>query len=530
MSSTASAAEESTQYDNWKSKLVRWTESTEADYGNKHPFIFAKATDPSNPIDVRIATLTRSANAFALAVGKDNTIVPLHSFTNVGGTLTNPTNKVIALLGLSNKAIAVNVDETSAFATHVKSRAPLLRDIEACENIEAISNLADLSSDRGCANLSGLCLPPPYLAQEFLNLIYDLMVDVEEADIEDEEEPTGFKGVDPVKLLELALVKVKEFQAANETDVSYQALGLDSVSYLIRYLVSVSRGFVGETVLGVDENDEVLQAYEVSQHESSILPPIDDPNRLTRLENRFDAFQSQSIQLNHTLGTISDVLKTSNELTSKRIEISETKMDKEKDRTYKYHPSVINCLKTLASIDGIEQADAPSDTILRVLNCESHSKAELELVSQYKEKKLRVTFSIGTSKAIYDGKLLWSSHETPSCISPFNIGFAKANDTSMEDRHLMLSTLETHGKSMTPDEIKKSLKQALTVPESYHEVVDQGKVFCATLEILGGKDCAIAFTVNEFFQYLEDRRSKIESLMLKNKEVGAFLLFQIGLK
>eukprot|EP00956_Cyclotella_meneghiniana_P026463 scaffold57259_cov18-Cyclotella_meneghiniana.AAC.1 len=223
------------------------------------------------------------------------------------------------------------------------------------------------------------------------------MVDVEEEVSEEEdEEPAGFKGVDPKKLLEVALVKVKEFQTANETDVSYQALGLDSVSYLIRFLISVSRGFVEETVLELDENDEVLKTYELSQHESFILPPLDDPNRLSRLETRFEAFQSQSVQLNHTLGKIGDVLQTSNELTSKRIEISESKMEKDKDRTHKYHPSVMNCLKTIASIDGIEQADAPSDSILRVLNCESHAKAELELLSQFKEKKLRVTFSIGT--------------------------------------------------------------------------------------------------------------------------------------
>eukprot|EP00956_Cyclotella_meneghiniana_P007423 scaffold10121_cov64-Cyclotella_meneghiniana.AAC.3 len=247
--------------------------SKQADYRNKHPMIFAKATDPTTPIDVRIATITRSANVLALAVGKNNTIIPLHSFMNVGGTLTNPANKVIALCGISNKATAIRVDEDSVFTLHVKSRAPLIRDIEACDTVEAVSQLADLSSDRGCANLSGLCIPPPYLAKEFLHLMYDLLVDIEEEDSEEGEEPAGFKGVDPKKLLEIALTKVKEFKTANETDVTYQGLGLDSVSYLIRFRISVSRGFIAETVLEVNEDDEVLKTCEVSQHESSTILP-----------------------------------------------------------------------------------------------------------------------------------------------------------------------------------------------------------------------------------------------------------------
>eukprot|EP00956_Cyclotella_meneghiniana_P007425 scaffold10121_cov64-Cyclotella_meneghiniana.AAC.5 len=72
----------------------------------------------------------------------------------------------------------------------------------------------------------------------------------------------------------------------------------------------------------------------------------------------------------------------------------------------------------------------------------------------------------------------------------------------MVDRHLMLSTLESHGKPITSEEVKKSLKQALTIPESYHEVIDQGKVFQATLEILGGADCAVAYAVKELFNFL----------------------------
>eukprot|EP00956_Cyclotella_meneghiniana_P042307 scaffold248414_cov84-Cyclotella_meneghiniana.AAC.1 len=168
--------------------------------------------------------------------------------------------------------------------------------------------------------------------------------------------------VDPSKVLDLVLTKVREFEAEHQNDTTYQGTGVESVAHLVRYLLSVMRGFVPKTVLKTDANDEGLQIYQRSQHQQFILPPLDDANRIRRLEERLDVFQSQSTQVNFALGKISEVLQTSNELSSKRIEISESKMEKEKDRTSKYHPSVINALTNLASIDGFEAAEAPADS------------------------------------------------------------------------------------------------------------------------------------------------------------------------
>ena len=133
-----------------------------------------------------------------------------------------------------------------------------------------------------------------------------------------------------------------------------------------------------ETILKTDENDDDLVTYEVFQHESSILPPLSDPSRIASIEQRLNSYQSQTVQLSHSIFKISKVLQVNNKLTSKRFVISESKMDKEKDCTHKYHPSEVKLLTKLASVDGIDPAEAPSDSILRILNCESHSKAELE--------------------------------------------------------------------------------------------------------------------------------------------------------
>ena len=518
--STAVPAADDSHFENWRAKLINWSKSIEADHGNKNPLHFAKATDPLvSSLETRIAQLTASPEALVLGVGDDGKIIPLHSFTNAEGTIVNPSNKIIALSGISHDAKAVIVDVATAFGDHIKARAPKIADIAACNSIEEVEALENLRSDAGCAHLSGLCIPPPYLVEDILLLMNNSL-----------EEELAVAEVDPSKVLDLVLTKAREFEAEHQNDVTYQGTGVESVAHLVRYLLSVKRGFVPKTVLQIDANDEGLQIYQRSQHQKYILPPLDDTNRIRRLEERLDVFQSQSTQVNFALGKISEVLQTSNELSSKRIEISESKMEKEKDRTSKYHPSVINALTILASVDGFEAAEAPADSVLRILNCASHSKAELEIISQFKAMRLNVTFSQGTSKAIYDGKFTWSSPESPTCVSPFTIELSKPNGNSIHDRHMILSTLETHGKSMTPAEAEKSLKQSLTVPESFHELMDQGRVYVALLKILGGDDNDVAHKVEELFKSLDLNRTKVEALIARNVETGGHILYQVGLK
>ena len=62
------------------------------------------------------------------------------------------------------------------------------------------------------------------------------------------------------------------------------------------------------------------------------------------------------------------------------------KMTKENDCTCKYLSSVIILLQNLASYNGEVTALEPAESILAVLNCDSHGKAEKELVNQFKDK------------------------------------------------------------------------------------------------------------------------------------------------
>jgi hypothetical protein len=186
---------------------------------------------------------------------------------------------------------------------------------------------------------------------------------------------------------------------------------------------------------------------------------------------------------------MNEALEVNNQLASKKLELTEEKMQNEKDRTTKFHSSVITLLTNLSSFDGETPAEGPAESILAILNCDSHGKAEKELVDRLRNKGHDPSFALGTSKAIYEGKFTWPSDDYPVNFSPFTIVEASAGDSSMNTRDIFISTTELNGQKMSEKEVKKWLKQAIKVPSTYHEFIDQLALFQSSLEILGGDEC-----------------------------------------
>jgi hypothetical protein len=63
-------------------------------------------------------------------------------------------------------------------------------------------------------------------------------------------------------------------------------------------------------------------------------------------------------------------------------------------------------------------------------------------VNQFREKGIKPSFAVGTSKAIHEGKFTWPSDENPVNVSPFTVTEASAKDTSMNTRDIFISTTE----------------------------------------------------------------------------------------
>jgi hypothetical protein len=83
---------------------------------------------------------------------------------------------------------------------------------------------------------------------------------------------------------------------------------------------------------------------------------------------------------------------------------------------------------------------------------------------------------------------------------------------------------------MTQKEIEKWLKQSITIPETYHELIDQVNVFAKGIEILGGDTNFTANKVQRFAKVLAEQRKRVEGQIVRNKETAAYILFQMGLR
>ena len=500
-------------FNDWNEKISEWTTSEAGEKANKNLKSFAYAADSAvNTINERVAKLTSFPEGLVLAANDSGNIVLLHSISNLGGTMMKPDNKIVALSGLSHDAEAVIIDFDSAFKDY-QVKAPKFEQIKECATKEELSNLHQLRNNSNSAHLSGIFMLAPFQANAILEFVKQ----------EDKEE------LDPLELIEVVLAAGRKFDDEHAEDETYVEKGLDESSNLARYLWSVSKGLIEKTVIENNQNDEEVKTYLTKLRERHILPPVNDPRRFKRVEDQLGFLTSQGIQVSSAMSRVSEALEVSNELTSKRLQLTVSKM--EKTKADKLHSSVINMLTNIASVDGIERPDGPADSIMAILECETHAKAELELVQQFKKKGIKVLFSPGLSKAFHDGKFLWGADEHPSNFSPFTIQLAQPDDQTMHDRHMYLSTFDTHGKSMTDDEIKKSLKQAIVVPESYHELVDQLEVYASAGEILCGDDGDMAFKIREFSKkVVKDNRSKIETLQKRDKKTCTYILFQLGLK
>ena len=179
-------------------------------------------------------------------------------------------------------------------------------------------------------------------------------------------------------LVERALVAARAFDVEHEGEDGFAEEALEKSEQLVRRLLSVFHGFIENTKFEENAEDQEVQAYRVQQHERWIIPPLGDPRRVERMEQEISRLHSQGIQVNATLCKMNEVLKVNNKLASKKIELTEEKIMRDSDRTSKYHASVMTLLSNLASFDGVTEAESPSDSILAILNCDSHGKAEKE--------------------------------------------------------------------------------------------------------------------------------------------------------
>jgi len=134
---------------NWNDKIHAFSISELGVAGNLSMGDFFQATDESFGHLELIRNLTIDENTVILAViGEDKQLKLLHHPTDFGGKLTRKENKVVALEGLSTKAIIGLLDANKLTATQAKQApdAEKLMECTAKEGLTIILFCIDLCS------------------------------------------------------------------------------------------------------------------------------------------------------------------------------------------------------------------------------------------------------------------------------------------------------------------------------------------------------------------------------------------------
>jgi hypothetical protein len=160
-----------------------------------------------------------------------------------------------------------------------------------------------------------------------------------------------------------------------------------------------------------------------------------------------------------------------------------------KNRVKNLHESTIKMLLFASAMDNETVPTDLTESCKCFINSKTAALAKQELNLQFENRRMpKVTFSSAYTSNMYHGIFLWSSADTPSNHSPFSL--FKAEPIPVEEhqsRHLLLQLIFTQGQGMTVDEIKASSKQTVNTPMTFHDMVEQIKMFTIANDIYLGE-------------------------------------------
>jgi hypothetical protein len=130
---------------NWQAFL---TSRPTNEAGNKNSAVFTTARSVLTTNDAKLGTISNDDTLAEVAVNRDNKVVIMHSFKNLGGTLLHPTNKFACLIGSGRVTSVVIVDEASLLLP-LDFTAPTYAAIISCldeQEIRAITHPAQANN------------------------------------------------------------------------------------------------------------------------------------------------------------------------------------------------------------------------------------------------------------------------------------------------------------------------------------------------------------------------------------------------
>jgi hypothetical protein len=392
----------------------------------------------------RLQSITEDIDSVFLFLDNNHKVCLMHNLFNFGGKRMRKENKVIALRGMSHEADPFLLEGTFWDPPILLEKIPKegIADCKTVDQLEGL-NLTERANRQNEVKIFKICLPPPFALEEILN--------------SGNLDPDGkFTTLDPLELILLLKTRAEELIPPLEMEL---AIG-----------------------------DAEAMEHKARCHARAILPPLGGGDLdLSAGAGATDKDLSLVRQMGAALANLNETLRSQQVSTKKQIELSEDKTLEKKDRTKKFHPSIVRMLKMAASDDGETMADEIAISASLFFNCSTIGAAEQELQTQLETMGLGwAGFASGLTTSMYMAHIFWANLIEPKNFSAFFCYRRQANDQDHTGRFIVLHLQERLGKAKSLDEIKASMKQTLTVPKDFHQMLDGLRIFTGLNAVLDG--------------------------------------------
>ena len=488
--------------------------------GNQNTAVYTTAWAMVVPPATKLSTLTSDPDMILFAADTESTMITLHSFTNLGGSLLRPSNKVVCLTGSGHAGVPLIVDEKSATG-ECTFKAPSVDLTIAGKTPTELEGIADptttVQGDHedylGCNTF----LPAPWLSNAILSSASN----------------------DPFELILVAITAAKTFDVEHDDDPAYLTSADSHLRDFVAWAWGVKRGKVPSTSYRLGLTDAQLQTFQRDRHNKCIahnannnintgtppgapLPPP-GPAPIFAPPGTPTATDAVLQQLTASISRQTDEAKAQNEILNRQLEYNIDKEEKKKDRFKKLHSSTKQLILFASAEEATDVPTEANEDCKRFINAETVGVAEQELNLQFKKLGLQdAAFSTGLTQALYLGKFQWADKSTPSNFSPFSFFEVEPLQAAdQQNRHLILHLVETQGKGKTLDEIKAGNKQEVKAPTKYLEMYHQLNFFAGACSIFFGPKSIPCQAILALVELVELNR-----LVLKAKETDKTFMSQ----
>jgi hypothetical protein len=448
-----------TRHPNWSNWFINHLSN---DAGNRNLPAFSDVLSSGTPTEAKLRDLVDEIDTVILAADASRNVMLFHSPINFGGTRSCPDNKVACMIGLGARATCVPPVLNSAF-TDIRIVVPSVHDLGGCTSAEDVANIP-VPAQNGLVGFEGsaIFIPGPV----FRNVIIES------------------NSRNPFELIPIIYQAARTFDQANGPTAS----GVTHADDLCAWLYGVKTGLVPETRYSVDPDDAEVEAFNITRHNDCIIIPTDvtGPRAGKPLTLEGNTVISQ---LTNALTIQNEYLEDANVINRRNQILAEERKEKEKDRTKKIHPAILNMLKRAAATDSHDDNSEIAPSCLHFINSDNVGMAQFELTHQFSSYRLDdVGFAAGTVQALHVGEFLYSGSSTPSNFLVFAFYEQAPNSGVQQMDYLICHLIQEQGQKKSLDKIKSSLKQTVHVPKDFDGLGSQLVLFATASAIFFGKE------------------------------------------